>query len=82
MVAVQGPDFWPTPYTYIHTYIHSLIICASSSYNFKYQHLIVLSRVGVTIDVGLDWQIDFGYSEVVTTISSYTLQITVFITHK
>jgi hypothetical protein len=20
---VQGPDFWPTPYTYIHTYIHT-----------------------------------------------------------
>jgi hypothetical protein len=20
---VQGPDFWPTPYTYIHTFIHT-----------------------------------------------------------
>jgi hypothetical protein len=27
MVAVQGPDFWPTPFTYIHTYPTSCSSC-------------------------------------------------------
>jgi hypothetical protein len=26
MVAVQGPDFWPTPYTYIHNFLTEIAV--------------------------------------------------------
>jgi hypothetical protein len=40
-VAVQGPDFWPTPYTYIHSFYITMVIAGKnkngSGENFKIQ---------------------------------------------
>jgi hypothetical protein len=49
----------------------------------QYLWINILSRVLLTCRRGLDWRIDFfGYSWVVTTLSSYTLTITVTTTHE
>jgi hypothetical protein len=48
MVAVQGPDFWPTPYTYIQ-YIHT-----------RMYKLSMVKLTGLRARVGENFRPSFG----------------------